>query len=197
MKKFQKIAVLALVGLLSFAFTNEKPARYNVDATESTIVWTGKKVTGAHTGNISVTNGNIEMDGNKVTGGFFEIDMNSMTCTDLSGDMAGKLLGHLKSDDFFGVEKNPTASLKITKAVWQGENNYKVTGDITIKGVTKEIKFPATITEENGKITANSTIVVDRSEFDIRYGSGSFFDNLGDKTIYDDFTLEVSLVAGK
>lgn len=197
MKKFHTIAVLALVGLLSFAFTNEKPTKYNVDSSASNVVWTGKKVTGSHTGNINVSNGNIEMDGSKVTGGYFEIDMNSMTCTDLSGGGAEKLIGHLKSDDFFGVANHGTANLKITKAVWQGENNYKITGDLTIKGTTKEIKFPASITEEGGKIMANATIIVDRTEYDIRYGSGSFFENLGDKTIYDDFTLEVSLVANK
>ncbi len=195
MKKFQKIALPSLVILLSFAFTSEKPTVYNVDTSASSIVWTGKKVTGEHTGNISVANGNLEMDGNKVTGGSFEIDMSSITCTDLSGGTAEKLLGHLKSDDFFGVANHGTANLKITKAVWQGENNYKITGDLTIKGTTKEIKFPATIAEDGGKVTANATIVVDRTEYDIRYGSGSFFDNLGDKTIYDDFTLEVSLVA--
>ncbi len=196
MKTLKRIVLFTFIGLVGFAFkAAEKPTRYNVDINESNIVWVGKKVTGGHTGNISIAKGNLEMEEGKLVGGYFEIDMASMTCSDLNGKIADKLLGHLKSDDFFGVANHATSTLTITKALWQGENTYKITGDLTIKGITKEIRFPATVQEENGVITAKAEIVVDRAEYDIRYGSGSFFDNLGDKTIYDDFELTVQLVA--
>ena len=113
----------------------------------------------------------------------------------LEGEYLQKLNGHLKSDDFFGVEKYPTASFKITKVEANGTNGkYKVTGDITIKETTKSISFDTQLVTEGDKVIAVSDITIDRSEFDVRYGSGSFFDNLGDKTIYDDFTLQVKLV---
>ncbi|MEL7145417.1 MAG: YceI family protein, partial [Bacteroidota bacterium] len=112
---------------------------------------------------------------------------------DLEGKSKGNLESHLKSDDFFGVNNYPTAKIVITKVVPQGPGKYKVTGDLTIKGTTKEIKF---IANQSGN-TATADLVIDRSEYDIRYGSGSFFENLGDKTIYDDFELSVSLALMK
>ena len=128
-----------------------------------------------------------------MTGGNFEIDMTSLKVTDLEGAMAGKLEGHLKSPDFFGIEKFPTASFKITKVVSRGTaGSYKIAGNLTIKETTKEIKFMTTLSAD-GK-TADAKITVDRSDFNVRYGSGSFFDGLGDKTIYDEFDLNVKLV---
>jgi polyisoprenoid-binding protein YceI len=108
----------------------------------------------------------------------------------LQGGGKGKLEGHLKSDDFFGVAAHPTATIKFTKVVSRGvAGEYKITANITIKNITKEIKFNATAKDG----TANATIKLDRSDFDIKYGSGSFFDNLGDKTIYDEFDLAITL----
>lgn len=160
----------------------------------STITWVGKKVTGKHTGTINLKDGALEMEDGKLTGGSFSIDMTSLTVTDLKGEYKGKLEGHLKSDDFFGVETHPTATFKITKVASLGTpGDYKVSGDLTIKEITKPIKFHAKIAENE----ATAEITVDRSEFDVRYGSGSFFDNLGDKTIYDDFYLTVNLALGK
>ena len=121
--------------------------------------------------------------------------MTTLISTDLTGNSKGKLEGHLKSDDFFGVATYPTSTFVITKAVPQGPGKYKIIGNITIKGTTQEIQFPATVEAKDGKVTAKADITIDRSKFDIRYGSGSFFDNLGDKTIYDNFDLSVSLIA--
>ncbi len=196
MKKVTTFLALAFVGFLSLAFS-QAPASYKVDPAASSLAWKGEKVTGMHTGFISISEGNLDIDGDKVTGGAFTIDMNSMTCTDLQGETAQKLLGHLKSDDFFGVAQHPTARLVITKAVWQGGNTYNIAADLTIKGITKPIKFPATVEATADAVTAKASIVVDRTEYNVRYGSGSFFDNLGDKTIYDNFTLDVNLVAKK
>ena len=166
-----------------------------VDASASTVKWVGKKVTGQHNGTIALKGGRLEMEGDQLVGGIFTIDMASINCEDLSGDGKGKLEGHLKSDDFFGVATYPTATFVITKAVPQGPGSYKIVGNITIKDATEEIQFPATLEQKDGKTVATADISIDRSKFDIRYGSGSFFDNLGDKTIYDNFDLSVTLVS--
>lgn len=172
-------------------------ASYQVNTQSSKVEWVGKKVTGQHNGTVAIKSGSLQLDDDKLTGGSFLIDMTSLTNSDLSGEYKGKLEGHLKSDDFFGVEKYPTAQLVIMKAVPQGPNKYKVVGDITIKGKTEQIQFPAEVSISNGQVNAVASITIDRSKFDVRYGSGSFFDNLGDKTIYDDFELKVNLVAAK
>lgn len=187
------IKVLMISALTFFVGVDAKDVKVDVDA--STVAWVGKKVTGQHNGVIGLKGGRLEMEDGKLTGGIFTIDMPSIECQDLSGDSKGNLEGHLKSDDFFGVEKYPTATFVITKAVPQGPGKYKVVGNITIKGKTEEIQFPASIEEKDGKVMASAALTIDRSKFDIRYGSGSFFDNLGDKTIYDDFELTINLVA--
>jgi len=193
MKKLLLLPILAILVMAAQVATT-----YNVDVNSSTIVWTGYKVTGKHTGTVKVKNGNLTWDAGKLTGGSFEIDMNSITDTDLEGEYAGKLVGHLKSDDFFGVAKYPTSKFVITKAIPQDtKGNYKIVGNLTIKEKTNEVKFLASVSESNGTINASGKITVDRSEYDVRFGSGSFFDNLGDKTIYDEFDLQVSLVAKK
>jgi len=115
--------------------------------------------------------------------------MSTINSTDLEGEYKGKLEGHLKSDDFFGVEKYPTASLIFKKVKSTGKNSYKVTGDITIKGQTETISFDLSVYGNK----ANASIKIDRTKFDVRYGSTSFFDGLKDKAIYDDFDLVVDL----
>ena len=193
MKKLFFIPVLAIVAMSAFTPTN-----YKVDSGASAIAWTGYKVTGQHTGTVKVQSGNLTFDNGSLTGGAFVIDMTSIKCTDQEGEWADKLVGHLKSEDFFGVEKYPTAKFVITRAIAQDtKGNYKIIGNLTIKETTKEVKLLANATENAGKVTATGKIVVDRSEFNVKYGSGSFFDGLGDKTIYDDFDLQVTLVATK
>ncbi|PHN01543.1 YceI family protein [Flavilitoribacter nigricans] len=190
---------IALVAMIGLAFTTVEKTSVNVDTTESYIVWKGYKVTGSHHGKVMIKNGELNFDeAGMLTGGGFDIDMASITCDDLEGEWSQKLVGHLKSDDFFGVEKFPTAKFVITEVVSRGKpGEYKVVGDLTIKETTKKIKFNTVITEEAGKRVANADITIDRSEYNVRYGSGSFFDNLGDKTIYDEFELSVNLVAAK
>lgn len=201
----QRLAAFLFIGsatiLMSFANpvtepTNKVATVYSVDNSQSTLSWTAKKVTGSHSGNISVTSGKLEVDNNVLKGGNFQLDTRTITVTDIKdAGMNGKLLGHLKSDDFFSVEKHPTASFVITGATAKGGGNYDVTGNLTIKGITKPISFPATVTVAGGKATAKATIKVDRTKFDIKYRSSNFFENLGDKAIYDDFELDVTLVA--
>ncbi|MFD2514382.1 YceI family protein [Pontibacter locisalis] len=181
--------------------TPAKARAYNVDLAKSEVKWHAKKVTGEHMGTIGVSNGQLLVNGNKVTGGTFTIDMNSIICTDIKdANYNQKLVGHLKSDDFFSVEKHPTATFTITKVkpianAAAGEPNHTVTGDLTIKGITKSISFPATVAVKNGVATAKADITIDRSKFDVRYGSKSFFDNLGDKAIYDDFVVSLNVTA--
>ncbi len=172
-----------------------------VNTSASKLTWLGKKVTGEHTGNINISNGNLLIAKNQLVGGNFEIDMNSMTATDITD--AGyntKFIGHMKSDDFFSTEKHPKANFKITslapiKGAKQGEANYNVTGNLTIKGITNAVTFPATVKVEGNKATANGTATIDRTKYDIKYGSKSFFEGIGDKAIYDDFTLNFNVVA--
>lgn len=188
--------MLAALALVAFSFTHV--ASLKVDTAASNIAWTGEKVTGKHTGNVKLKSGELQWDHGKLTGGSFEIDMTSITCTDLDAGMGGKLVGHLKSPDFFGVDQYPTAKFVITRAIPQDtKGNYKVIGDLTIKEKTNSVVFKANLAEAGGVVTATGDITVDRSLYDVRFGSGSFFDNLGDKTIYDEFDLNVTLVAKK
>lgn len=193
--KTKNIFILALVALITFAFTGKK-GEYIVDKEESTITWTGRKVVGEHYGSIEISKGKLLWDGKKLKGGSFVVDMNSITNADITDEgYRDKLIGHLKSDDFFSTEKFPTAKFEITDVKAKGKNKYQVKGDLTIKGITHPIEFPAETEVKDGKILAKATILVDRTKYGIRYGSGSFFDDLGDKAIDNEFELKVSLVA--
>lgn len=187
MKNFKSIA-LALVALVTFTATAQTSKK--VDASKSTINWVGKKVTGAHEGTITLKEGALIFKGKKVVGGNFTVDMTTINTTDLDGKGKANLDGHLKSDDFFGVEKFPTATLVIKSLGEKGNDLYAVTADLTIKGKTESIKFDLVVAGN----TATTTLKVDRTKYGIQYGSGSFFDNLGDKTINDEFELKVKLV---
>lgn len=185
MKKILSVAAL-LVLVLAVSAQN-----YTVDTSKSNMKWTGKKVTGEHYGNIDLKEGAFEIKNGKVSNGKFVIDMTSLTVTDLEGEWMEKLLGHLKSDDFFGVENHPEAVLEVTGSSKLKNDKATVKGNLSIKGKTHPVEFEAT---QDGKIFT-ALVTVDRTLYDIRYGSGKFFDNLGDKTIDDEFTLEVSLQA--
>lgn len=183
MKKYI-LYVLALTFFANYATAQSTP----INTEMSSVTWTGAKVTGSHTGTIDIASGALSFDNGRLSGGEFTIDMTSLTNTDLGEKMQGRLVGHLMSDDFFGVETYPTAKLVITK-VGPGEGGLSVTGDLTIKGKTAPITFTATVMDN--KATAN--ISVDRTLYDVKYGSGKFFDNLGDKMIDDNFDLVVNL----
>jgi len=178
-------AAFLLMGLTSFA------QDFKANVSKSELKWTGKKVTGEHWGFLSLKEGKLSLKNNKITSGEFTIDMNSINCKDLTDETYNqKLVGHLKSDDFFGVEKFPTAKLVITESGAFVKDEATVNGKLTIKGITNPVTFTA---KKNGN-TYVAMITVDRSKYDVRYGSGKFFDNLGDNMIYDDFTIEVKLV---
>ena len=132
------------------------------------------------------------MKGGSIVGGEFVIDMTTINNTDLEGGMKKKLEGHLSSPDFFAVEEFPTATLKI-KSSEGHDGHMHVTADLTIKGITNEITFDASYKEKDGTFMATADIVIDRSKFDVRYGSDSFFDNLGDKAINNKVAFKISL----
>ncbi|GHC60428.1 YceI family protein [Ulvibacter litoralis] len=186
MKTTIKTLLVLAVVFGTAAFTTSTIERKEVK--EGTITWKGKKILGSHTGTIDLKSGYLEMDGDALTGGEFIVDMTTIVCTDLEGDTKGKLEGHLKSDDFFGVENHPIATLTIKKATKSG-NTYAVTGDLMIKGVTESIDFDL----EMGDSGASTSVKVDRTKYGIKYGSGDFFDSLGDNAISNKFELDVVL----
>jgi polyisoprenoid-binding protein YceI len=186
MKNLKTIAIALLV---AFGTTVTTAQTKKIDTEKSTINWVGKKVTGEHSGTVNFKEGMLIFKNGKVAGGNFTVDMASLVSTDLSGEWKGKLEGHLKSEDFFGTEKNPTSTLKFTKIAAKANGVYTVTADLTIKGITNPITFDL-VTKGN---TATTTLKINRTKYGIKYGSGSFFDNLGDKTINDDFDLTVAL----
>ena len=190
MKKYPLSLVLTIVlGGTATATTPVVDEKVPVKAEESKVTWKAYKVTGSHTGTVALKEGALLFNEGTLTGGEFVVDMTSLIATDLEGEYKQKLEGHLKSDDFFGVSDHPVSSLVFTKVQATGKNSYEVTGDLTIKGITKPVTLDVSI--YGNKATA--TFKVDRAQYNVRYGSGSFFDNLGDKTIYDEFDLVVDL----
>jgi len=185
----KKLLVVALVTFTLFSFTTLNGEKKEIRLDKSKIVWKGYKVTGSHQGTIAIESGSLNFNESKLIGGEFSINMATITSTDLEGEYKGKLEGHLKSDDFFGVEKNPTALLVFKKVKSTGKNSYKVIGDLTIKGKTNSVSFEISI--YGNKATA--ILKIDRTKFDVRYGSTSFFDNLKDKAIYDEFDIVADL----
>ncbi|WP_192823579.1 YceI family protein [Rufibacter sp. LB8] len=196
--KFRNTVLAVVLAMVTFGFAG-KGVDYKVVKNQSKVAWTGSKVTGEHAGLISVADGKLTSDGKNILGGTFTIDMSSITVTDITdAKMNQNLVGHLKSDDFFGTAKYQTSTLAITKVTpTKTKGQYVVKGDLTIKGIKNAIEFPATITHVGNQIKAKANIKVDRTKYDIKYGSGSFFDNLGDKAINNDFVLAVDLVAQK
>lgn len=185
----KNIALVAFVALFTFSFTTIEKDKKEIKIENSKVVWKGYKVTGSHEGTIDIQSGSLDFDGDKLIGGNITIDMTTLISTDLEGEYKGKLEGHLKSDDFFGVEAHNTSTLEFTDVKASGKNSYDVTGKLTIKGKTNLVKF--TISIYGNKATAN--LKVDRTEYDVKYGSASFFDGLKDKAIYDEFDLVADL----
>jgi polyisoprenoid-binding protein YceI len=186
MKNLKSIAIAFALSLTTLALNAQTK---KIDVTKSTVNWVGKKVTGEHSGTVALKSGALVFKKNVLTGGTFTVDMTTINATDLSGEYQGKLNGHLKADDFFGTDKFPSSILTFKTIASKGNNVYTVTADLTIKGITKPITFDLTV---NGN-TATTALKVDRTKYDIKYKSANFFEGLGDKTIYDDFELNVNL----
>ncbi|WP_057940226.1 YceI family protein [Algoriphagus resistens] len=190
--------IFTLLATLAFTAFSLTPEVATVNTAESTITWTAKKVTGQHHGKVPITSATLDYQNSRILGGTFEMDMTGLTVEDITDpDMNKKLSDHLKSDDFFSVEKHNKSTFKITDAKTSNGKDYDITGDLTIKGITKPVTFPATVEVNSGKITATGKLTFDRTHYDIKFRSGSYFENLADKMIYDDVELDVKLVASE
>lgn len=183
------IALATMVAFITFSFTTVEKEKKQIKAETSKVIWKGYKVTGSHQGTIALKAGSLIFEKDKLVGGEFEIDMTKISTSDLEGDYKNKLDGHLKSDDFFGVATYPTAKLVMTTIEPTGKNSYSATGELTIKGITNTITF--TVSVYGSKATV--ALKIDRSKFNVRYGSPSFFNNLQDKAIYDEFDIIADL----
>ena len=187
MKTLKLIALLLVAGTISLT-----AQKIDIKPTDAVVKWTGNKIGGAHNGEIKVKSGSLELKAGNIVKGNVVIDMKSITCKDIENETYNKkLVDHLNSDDFFGVEKFPTATFAITKAGKFNNGKANVSGKLTIKGKTEPISFE--VTKQNN--VYKTQLKVDRSKFDVRYGSNSFFDNLGDKAIDNIFILDIQVTA--
>ncbi len=174
-------------------------ATYNFNAERSMIEWKGFKPTGSHSGTIVIKEGKLSVTNNAIESGKFTIEMGSIAVTDIPTEDEGnaKLSGHLKGADFFDVAAYPNANFEVT-GIETVEGKTMLSGNLTIKDATNNISFPVNTEMKEKMLTLTSeTFIIDRSKWNIKYRSKSFFDNLGDKFINDDIELKVTLVASK
>lgn len=191
MKKLTGIIAAVFFAITAIAANGEgEKVAFEIDTKASKVYWTGKKVSGEHTGHLLIGNGTMHLENDKLVTANVKVDMTSIVCTDLEGEWSDKLVAHLKNDDFFSVDKFPESVFAI-KSV----KNGNVVGDLTIKGITHEVSFPAEVSVNGNTVTASGTASIDRTKYDIRYGSGKFFSDLGDKMISDEFEIKFDLKA--
>ena len=163
---------------------------YTVRPDAARMLWKGKQVTGEHSGTIQVKNGTIGWGDHGLTAAMVEIDMTSITDTDMEREWAADLEGHLRSPDFFNTAAYKTATFKTTQvapidSAAIGTPNYRVTGDLTIKGITHPVTFDVLAWKDKKAVRAAGTLLFDRTWFDIKFRSGKFYDALGDRMIKD------------
>ena len=188
------------------SFQNDVAISYIINTEHSTVNWKGFKIGSEHSGKVAMKEGTLLMEEGKLKGGKFVIDMTTITCEDLADEEKNaKLVGHLKSPDFFNTAEDSIATYVINKTIPYGREQvedqeyfretFKVIGDLTIKGITKPLKTQVIIYDYGSSISGVARLKIDRSDFDVKYGSGSFFDELGDKVIYDEIQLDINVSA--
>ncbi len=193
----KKIVIVLSALFVLTAFTTHVD-KYTVDVTKSKLVWKAEKVTGGHDGHVSLKSGNVFMDHGKIAKASFVVDMNTITNDDIKSEKySNKLVGHLKSEDFFNVKKHPEVSFDMIKATPVSNGKFDVFGNITIKGIKAVISFPMMLKESKSELEVSGTFSFDRTKFDIKYDSGSFFENLGDRAINDDVAIDFNIVLYK
>ena len=194
MKKSGILALSLVLVLMSFTNPIVKVTKsVSIDIENSLINWKGYKPTGSHEGTILFNSGTIELEDEKILGGSFEVAMATLK----DADGSKRLEGHLKAKDFFEVEVFPTSQFEITN-VKEEEGKSIITGNMVIKGISKEISFPAVVSiTENSVSLKSETIKINRADFNIKYKSKSFFNNLKEKFINDEFDIQVTLVANR
>jgi len=189
---------ILIVGLLFFSIplisinhTNDIP----VSISKSKVQWTGSKPTGSHTGTINLSSGKLVFDHGRLVGGEFIINMGTIECTDIEGRKGQRLVEHLKNEDFFFVEKHPTARLEIVTAQPMPDNMYKILANLTIKDITHEVIFSSHLTIKGNQFVASAKIEIDRTKWGVVYKSGNVFKDLGDKIIDDQIDFDVFLTS--
>ena len=190
------ISVVATALLIGTAAVAQKPL--SVDPAASKLIWTGRNVTGAHSGTIDVATGTIDWNDAGLLAATMTLDMTSIKNTDMKEEMAKKLEGHLRSPDFFNVAEFATAEFKTTsvqkiEGAETGKSNYTVTGELTVKGITKPISFDVLAWRDGKRARVAGTVVFNRADFDVRYRSSRFFSDIGDKLIEDNVELTFDL----
>jgi polyisoprenoid-binding protein YceI len=207
-RSFFIITLLAILVGCSKESTSKKTAKnnitlesgnYNVKPLTSTIDWVGKELsTKTHTGTLEILEGDIRIEPSGKIEGYVKIDMQTIVVTDLKGGSKQKLEGHLKSKDFFGVQDHPTAVITFTGNTKDViGNTLKVVGDLEIKNISHPITFDTEIQADSNNITVAASMSFDRSKYDVRYRSGTFFKDLGDKLILNDIDVNTNIVASK
>ncbi len=210
--KFKILVIAALsIFLLSCAKERKKPAEgsnqsnnatipiiregnYTVNVDSSTIKWTGKEITtDSHYGTLGLKQGAVEVSTAGIVSGNVVVDMNSIQCLDMTGRGKTKLEGHLRSDDFFGVQSFPEAALSFTSLSAETSGEIHFTGDLTIKNITHPITFSGLIHQSGNNYSATINFSFDRTLYDVKYRSGKYFKDLGDKLILDDIDISAKI----
>lgn len=209
-KQILSIAIILMISLFTIGCKNNKEAKieeaktvetavaetkYKAVNEQSKISWKADKIVGGHEGTINVSEGVFNFKGDQLVGGHVIFDIKSLAVTDIPVENEGnaKLVGHLLNADFFDADNHPNAAFEITNV--EGAN---VSGNLTIKGIKKNVTFPANVTVANNTVTITSdAFTIDRTEFDIKYNSGKFADpaKLGDYLIKDDVIIKINVTA--
>jgi len=166
-----------------------------IDTKESVVTWKGSSVEGAHTGYVYISKGELMIENGQLMGGTVEVDMSTIEGDDHRSD--NNLIKHLKDPDFFDVKKFPTSTIVFTRVASINGEDKEITGNLTIKGITNPVSFPANMEVQDGIVKANGRLVIDRTKWDVRYNSGKFYFNLADKTISDSIEFNIKIVAKK
>lgn len=176
---------------LSLHVGNEKYVA--VDKKESVVAWEGSNTFGSHAGYVYISKGELMIEAGQLVGGAVEIDMNTIEDKDHRNESG--LIKHLKDPDFFDVKNFPFSTFTITRVASINVEDKEITGNLTIKGITQPVTFPAKMEVKDGIVKADGKLVIDRTNWNIRYKSGKFFDNLADETISDSIEFNMTIVA--
>ncbi|OIV40115.1 YceI family protein [Flavobacterium johnsoniae] len=169
---------------------------FEIVSSNSSVEWTGRKVTGAHNGTIGIKNGNFIFNDGKINGGNIVIDTTSIKILDVTDPATNtQFAGHLASDDFFSIEKFPTAVFDILSVKEISSSTYYLEGNLTIKDITHSAGFEAEVKNDSNSISFAGKLIIDRTKYDIKFRSGNFFKDLGDTLIYNDFELDFNITA--
>lgn len=194
----KNLSIFLSLFVLLTAFTPTHIDHYKVNPTKSKLIWKAEKVTGGHYGHVSLKSGKVMMDHGKIAGANFIVDMTTISNEDIESEKyRDKLVEHLKNEDFFNVEKHPEVSFNMMNSTPMGNGKFNVFGELTIKGNKNVISFPLELTESKSDLIVKGSFSFDRTKYDIIYGSGTFFDNLGDKAIDNTVSLDFEIHLSK